>query len=73
MRCRSTRTVPIPDTRRAALPPRLDGSRDLGGELRVVQELVDQRGENFLSGYAGDADAVGGFALPDVEGPVLGE
>ncbi len=34
--------------------------------------MVDQRGEDFLSGYAGDADAVGGFSLPDVKGSVLG-
>jgi hypothetical protein len=33
--------------------------------------LVDQCGEDLLPGDAGEPEAVGGFSLPDVEGPVL--
>jgi hypothetical protein len=32
--------------------------------------LVDECGEDFLSGHAGDSEAVGGLSLPDVEGAV---
>jgi hypothetical protein len=34
--------------------------------------LVDERGEDVLSGDAGDSETVGGVSLPDVEGSVLG-
>jgi hypothetical protein len=50
----------------------LDGAGDLGCEFGVGQELVDECGEDFLSGHAGDSEAVGGFSLPDVEGAVCG-
>jgi hypothetical protein len=33
--------------------------------------LVDQCGENLLSGDAGAPEAIGRFSLPDVEGSVL--
>lgn len=33
--------------------------------------MVDESRENVLSGDAGDAESVGGFSLPDVEGSVL--
>ena len=29
--------------------------------------MVDEGGEDLLSGHPGDAQAVGGFTLPDVE------
>ena len=32
--------------------------------------MVDECGEDLLSGHAGDSQAVGGFSLPDVERPV---
>ena len=35
--------------------------------------MVDQCGENLLSGHSGDAEAVGSVSLPDVEGPVGGD
>jgi hypothetical protein len=47
--------------------PGLDGAGDLGGEFGVDQKLVDECGEDFLSGHAGDSEAVGGLSLPDVE------
>jgi hypothetical protein len=50
----------------------LDAAYDLGGELGVGQELVDERDKDLLSGDAGDTEAVGGFSLPDVEGSVCG-
>jgi hypothetical protein len=34
--------------------------------------LVDEGGQHVLTGDAGEAETVGGFALPDVEGAVLG-
>jgi hypothetical protein len=49
----------------------LEGANDLGGESGIGQQLVDQRGEDFLSGDAGDSETIGGFSLPDVEGSVL--
>ena len=52
------------------LAPRLDGPNDLCREVRVDQQLIDEGGEHFLPGHPGDAQAVGGFALPDVERPV---
>jgi hypothetical protein len=48
----------------------LDGAGDLGCEFGVDQKLVDECGEDFLSGHAGDSEAVGGLSLPDVEGAV---
>ena len=41
-------------------------------EFGVGQKLVDERGEHLLPGHPGDSQAVGGFPLPDVEGPVGG-
>jgi hypothetical protein len=32
--------------------------------------LVDEGGEDLLSGHPGDSQVVGGFSLPDVEGSV---
>ena len=32
--------------------------------------MVDEGGEDILSGHPGDSQAVGGFTLPDVEGSV---
>ena len=40
--------------------------------LRVDQQLVDECDEDLLPGHPGDSQAVGGFALPDVEGSVGG-
>lgn len=34
--------------------------------------MFDECGENLLPGNAGDAEAVGRFSLPDVEGSVCG-
>ena len=34
--------------------------------------MVDECDEDFLSGDAGESEAVGGVALPDVEGAVCG-
>ncbi len=50
----------------------MQGTNDFGGESGIAQQLVDERGEDLLSGDAGDSEAVGGFSLPDVEGSVLG-
>jgi hypothetical protein len=47
--------------------PGLDGAGDLGREFGVDQKLVDECGEDLLSGHAGDSQAVGGLSLPDVE------
>lgn len=40
--------------------------------MAVGQQLVDQRGQDFLSGDASQAEAVGCLSLPDVEASVLG-
>ncbi|MCV7342265.1 hypothetical protein H5P35_17125 [Mycobacterium haemophilum DSM 44634] len=45
----------------------------MGGELGVGQELLDQCGKDLLSRDAGDAEAVGGLLLPEVEGSVCRE
>lgn len=34
--------------------------------------MVDECGEDLLSGHPGDSQAVGRFSLPNVEGPVCG-
>ena len=34
--------------------------------------MVDECGEDLLSGHAGNSKAVGRFSLPDVEGSVCG-
>jgi hypothetical protein len=52
-------------------PSGLEVAGDLGGESGIAQQLVDECGEDVLSGDAGDSEAVGGFSLPDVEGSVL--
>ena len=52
-------------------PSGLEGAGDLGGESGIAQQLVDQCGEDVLSGDAGDSEAIGGFSLPDVESAVL--
>lgn len=54
-------------------PPVVDGPRDAGSELGVVQQLVDERAKDLLSGDAGDSEAVSGFPLPNIEGSVGGE
>ena len=58
--------------RLAESAPGLDGPGDLGPELGVDQKLVDECGEDLLSGHAGDSQAVGGLSLPDVERAVCG-
>ena len=58
-------------TEHQASAPGADAACDLRGEFGVVQQLVDEGGEDLLSGDAGDSEAVGGFSLPDVEGSVL--
>jgi len=50
----------------------MDAACDLGGELGIVQKLLDECAEHFLSGDAGESEAVSGFSLPNVEGPVCG-
>jgi hypothetical protein len=52
--------------------PGLDAAHDLGGEFAVGQELGDECSKDLLSGNAGESEAVGGFSLPDVKGPVRG-
>jgi hypothetical protein len=52
--------------------PVLNAACDLGGEVGIGQELLDECGKDLLSGDAGDSEAVGGFSLPDVERPVYG-
>ena len=34
--------------------------------------MVDECGEDFLPGHAGDPQPIGRFSLPDVEGSVCG-
>lgn len=52
--------------------PGLDGPEDLGRKLAVVQQLVDKRAEDLLSGDASQSETVGCLSLPDIETPVLG-
>ena len=55
------RSAPFPDT-----------PCHFGGQLRVGQQQLDERANNFLPGDAGESELVGGFSLPDIEGPVGG-
>jgi hypothetical protein len=34
--------------------------------------LIDERGEDFLSGHAGDSQAIGGLCLPHIKRAVCG-
>jgi len=56
----------------AGSAPFPDAPGYLGGQLRVGQQQLDERADDLLSGDAGESEPVGGFALPDIEGPVCG-
>ena len=56
----------------AGSAPFPDAPGYLGGQLRVRQQQLDERADDLLSGDAGESEPVGGFALPDIEGPVCG-
>ena len=49
-----------------------DAPGDFGGQFRVPQEQLDERGDHLLSGHSGVSEPVGGVSLPDVEGPMGG-
>lgn len=50
----------------------LNGSGDVSGKLGAGEKLVYERGEDLLAGDAGQAESVGCFSLPDIEGTMLG-
>src|ERR1700761_9798101 len=56
----------------AGSAPFPDTAVHLGRQLGIGQQQLDQRGNYLLSGDAGESEAVGGFSLPDVQGPVGG-
>jgi hypothetical protein len=56
----------------ARLAPVSDTTGHLSGKHRVGQQQFDECAKDFLSGDAGESEAVGGFSLPDVEGSVCG-
>jgi hypothetical protein len=50
--------------------PFADAASYFGGQLPVREKQLDERADDFLAGDAGETQAVGCFALPDVQGPV---